>query len=61
MTPSILGGLCTGCWGCVEVCPTGALTAEEVPRVAGGLCVSCGACLPACPTGAVSFPPRASI
>ena len=60
--------LCTGCLNCVEVCPYGALTAEEIEeRVHGktrhrtvvavneALCQGCGACTVACRPAVVTL------
>lgn len=45
---------CTGCAGCVEVCPTGALAMEDgALRVDHGACIACNACIPACPEKAL--------
>ncbi len=45
----------TGCSACIEMCPTGALTAVpykkdlEIPKVDEGPCIGCGACQYVCP------------
>jgi heterodisulfide reductase subunit A len=44
---------CSGCPGCVQVCPYGAITLNEhqgVAEVNPALCKGCGACAAACPS-----------
>jgi len=48
-------GACTGCGICVEVCPTGAMTLEEVARVDAAACNGCARCVVECPEGAISL------
>ena len=43
---------CIGCGRCVEVCPTGARTADDVERET---CTLCGTCVEACPSGALEL------
>jgi Ni,Fe-hydrogenase III small subunit/NAD-dependent dihydropyrimidine dehydrogenase PreA subunit len=46
----------TGCAGCVEACPTGALAAIGPGlQLDLGRCIFCGECSAACPSGAISF------
>jgi heterodisulfide reductase subunit A len=48
--------LCSGCLGCIEICPYGAVGFDEVKRKAevnAALCKGCGACAAACPSEAV--------
>ncbi len=53
--------MCRGCGECVEACPFGAISLEELEsgrKVAvsrEALCKGCGACAVACPTGAASI------
>ncbi len=47
-------GKCTGCGGCVAVCPQNARTMEEFPEVKEDLCNHCGACVEACPNRALA-------
>lgn len=47
--------LCSGCGGCIEVCPFGAIAFDAGHRVAevnAALCKGCGACAAACPSEA---------
>jgi heterodisulfide reductase subunit A2 len=50
--------LCSGCEGCIEVCPYGAIIFDDekgVPKVNEALCKGCGACAAACPSEAASL------
>ncbi len=55
ITYSINAKGCNGCTGCVNECPTGAISGEqEKPhRIDAALCIKCGACAEACMAGAV--------
>jgi len=51
----IIPELCSGCLGCVNVCPFGAITFDGdkfVAEVNPALCKGCGACSAACPSEA---------
>jgi heterodisulfide reductase subunit A len=51
----IVPELCSGCLGCVNVCPFGAITynrEELVAEVNPALCKGCGACSATCPSEA---------
>lgn len=45
---------CGGCGICVDVCPMGSISRENV-RECGGICIKCGACVKACPKHAKYF------
>jgi heterodisulfide reductase subunit A len=48
--------LCSGCLGCIHVCPYGAIsfdTEKKVAQVNEALCKGCGACAATCPSEAV--------
>jgi heterodisulfide reductase subunit A len=50
--------LCSGCLGCIEVCPYGAIgfnAAQKKAEVNAALCKGCGACAAACPSEAVAL------
>ena len=47
--------LCSGCMGCIKVCPYGAITynsEKNIAEVNQALCKGCGACAAACPSEA---------
>jgi ferredoxin len=46
---------CIGCGECVESCPFGAMSAQDVAAVDAVRCVGCGVCTLACPQGALSL------
>ncbi len=49
---------CSGCRGCLEVCPFGAITFDEQSRKAEvnqALCKGCGGCAAACPSEAITL------
>ena len=51
----IVPELCSGCLGCINVCPFGAITFDEHKKIAEvnpALCKGCGACAAACPSEA---------
>ena len=48
---------CAGCGVCLDACPTGALSLEEIARIDPKRCIGCGRCLEVCPQGAISLRP----
>jgi NAD-dependent dihydropyrimidine dehydrogenase PreA subunit len=56
--PLINRQLCTGCGGCVEQCPTGALGRHDDKAVLiyPDLCTYCAACEDICPVNAIELP-----
>jgi NAD-dependent dihydropyrimidine dehydrogenase PreA subunit len=44
---------CTACGSCLDRCPVGAVSVEQVAIVDGGKCLGCGLCATSCPAGAV--------
>jgi heterodisulfide reductase subunit A len=51
----IRADLCSGCLGCINVCPFGAITynaEKNIAEVNQALCKGCGACAAACPSEA---------
>jgi len=51
----IIPELCSGCLGCINVCPFGAITFDNIKSVAEvnpALCKGCGACAAVCPSEA---------
>ncbi len=46
---------CIGCETCVDRCPVGAITMEEVAKVNREKCLGCGLCATACPEEAITL------
>lgn len=46
---------CIACGICIDVCPEGALTLEDVAVVDTSKCSSCSACVDECPNGAIEM------
>jgi ferredoxin len=46
---------CTSCGVCVEACPFGALSMDEIAVVSWEKCLGCGVCTGQCPTGAITL------
>lgn len=52
--------LCTLCGVCVTLCPTGAITMENVVRIDPQKCTGCAVCVRECPSEAIQLGPVAS-
>ncbi len=52
LTPETDLGACTQCGQCAEVCPTGAISEDDVTKTDKWQCMICFACVKACPEGA---------
>ncbi|MEA1924274.1 MAG: 4Fe-4S binding protein [Candidatus Altiarchaeota archaeon] len=46
---------CYGCGGCVAVCPTGALTLDDVVDRMEEKCIKCRICENVCPAGLIKI------
>jgi predicted Fe-Mo cluster-binding NifX family protein/ferredoxin len=46
---------CTACSICQEICPTGAISVEEIARIDREKCTGCGECVANCPQEAISL------
>jgi ferredoxin len=68
--PVLDDAACTGCAGCVDVCPVMAMTLvtandparprRKKARLNPEICLGCGLCVRACPSGAISLASRES-
>ena len=46
---------CVGCGACVDVCPTEAITMNDIAHIDAETCVDCGTCVEECPQEAISL------
>jgi NAD-dependent dihydropyrimidine dehydrogenase PreA subunit len=44
---------CVACGACVDVCPEGAITVDDVAVVDEKKCLDCAACVDECPNNAI--------
>lgn len=51
--PTIVTDNCTACGACADVCPSEAITVNEVAVIDASKCVDCGACVDECPSEAI--------
>ena len=54
MAVKIDAGECIACGVCVDECPQGALTVDDVCVVDEDSCIECGICIDSCPSNAIS-------
>lgn len=45
---------CVACGACVDVCPEGAISMEDVAVIDVKKCLDCAACVDECPNNAIS-------
>ncbi len=53
--PRIDADKCTACSACVDACPLGALSVNDVAEVNRDVCVGCSVCIPSCGDGAITL------
>ena len=54
MAASVNGSECVACGACVDFCPEGAITCEDIAIIDAGKCVDGGACVDECPSSCIS-------
>ncbi len=45
---------CVGCGACVDACPEGAITCDDIAVIDASKCIDCGSCIDECPSSAIS-------
>ncbi len=51
--PTIISENCVACGACVDVCPSGAITVDDVAVIDSAKCTECGACVDECTSDAI--------
>ena len=51
--PKVFADNCVACGACVDACPNGAITVDDIAVIAASKCTDCGACIDACPSEAI--------
>ncbi len=49
----IISENCVACGACVDVCPNGAITVDDVAVIDSSKCTECGACVDECGSAAI--------
>jgi ferredoxin len=56
-TATVDPDMCVGCGACQEVCPSGAISFEEIAIIDPKRCIGCGRCVEQCPRAALTLHP----
>ncbi len=51
--PKVIADNCVACGACVDACPNGAITVDDIAVIDASKCTDCGACIDACPSEAI--------
>ena len=51
--PKLFADNCVACGACVDACPNGAITVDDIAVIDASKCTDCGACIDACPSEAI--------
>ena len=52
---------CVGCGACVDVCPEGAITCDDIAVIDAAKCIDCGACIDECPGACIDECPSSAL